>query len=236
MTGQREPPVLESSGEASELISLAGFRTIFEAAPSLCLVVDPQFRIAGASDSHLRATRTVRAEIMGRDVFAVFPDNPDDPHATGVANLRASLRRVLQTGIADTMAIQKYEIGTPADPDGFESHYWSICNSPVFGADGQLIYILNEVQDVTEFIRLQQQGDKPDELTDGLRNRTRRMQVQILRAAEELQSANQALHAASQAKNEFLSRVSHELRTPLTAILGFSELLSQDEPSAERRD
>jgi anti-sigma regulatory factor (Ser/Thr protein kinase) len=90
----------------------------------------------------MRATMTVRAEIMGRDVFDVFPDNPDDPDATGVTNLRASLHRVRQHSVADTMAIQKYEVGNPAEPGGFESRYWSICNSPVLGADRQLIYIL----------------------------------------------------------------------------------------------
>ena len=217
----------------TEPISPADFRRIFESAPSLYVVLDPRFRIVGASDSILRSTMTVRDEIIGRDAFEVFPDNPDDPNATGVANLRDSLNRVRQNEIADTMAIQKYSISTLG---GFESRYWSVCNSPVFGSDGRLMYILNEAQDVTEFIRLQQQGHNPDTLTAGLRDRTQRMQVEILRSSDELQNANQALRTANEAKNEFLSRVSHELRTPLTAILGFSELLSQDELSAEHRD
>lgn len=178
----------------------------------------------------------VRTEITGRDVFDAFPDNPGDPDATGVTNLRASLKRVREHRVADTMAIQKYEISRPFDKDGFETRYWSVNNSPVLGADQQLIYILHEVQDVTEFIQLQQQGGNPDELTAGLRDRTQRMQVEILRSSGELHSANQALRAANEAKNEFLSRVSHELRTPLTAILGFSQLLSLDELSAEHRD
>jgi signal transduction histidine kinase/ActR/RegA family two-component response regulator len=236
VTDHREPTVSESSAGADELINIADFRTIFESAPNLCVVLDPQFRIVAVTDSHLRATMTVRAEILGRDVFEVFPDNPADPDATGVSNLRASLTRVRQHAVGDTMAIQKYEIGDPADPGGFESRYWSICNSPVLGADGQLIFIINEVQDVTEFIRLQQQGHNPDELTVGLRNRTQRMQAEIMRSSDELQKANQELRAANEAKNDFLSRVSHELRTPLTAILGFSQLLSQDELSAEHRD
>ena len=33
--------------------------------------------------------------IMGKGMFEVFPDNPDDPNATGVSNLRDSLERVL---------------------------------------------------------------------------------------------------------------------------------------------
>jgi len=43
----------------------------------------------------------------------MFPDNPDDPAASGAANLRASLERVLATRAPDTMAVQKYDIRRP---------------------------------------------------------------------------------------------------------------------------
>ncbi|WP_439628190.1 PAS domain-containing protein, partial [Gemmata sp.] len=65
------------------------FRALFEAAPGAYLVLDRDFTIVAASDAYLRATRTERHRIVGRDVFDVFPDNPVDPSATGVRNLRA---------------------------------------------------------------------------------------------------------------------------------------------------
>ncbi|MDA0183120.1 hypothetical protein OJ997_22615 [Solirubrobacter phytolaccae] len=43
----------------------------------------------------------------------VFPDNPDDPDASGENNLGASLRRVLEHGRPDTMPVQKYDIRRP---------------------------------------------------------------------------------------------------------------------------
>ncbi len=39
---------------------------------------------------------TTRDGIIGRGLFEVFPDNPDEPGATGESNLRSSLNRVLQ--------------------------------------------------------------------------------------------------------------------------------------------
>src|SRR5216684_590175 len=63
------------------------FRTLFESAPGLYLVLTPNRTIAAASDAYLRATMTKRAEILGRELCDVFPDNPDDPQATGVRNL-----------------------------------------------------------------------------------------------------------------------------------------------------
>src|SRR2546427_12044156 len=70
------------------------FRTLFESAPGLYLVLTPDRTIVAASDAYLHTTMTKRAEVLGRKLFDVFPDNPDDPQATGVRNLCASLDRV----------------------------------------------------------------------------------------------------------------------------------------------
>src|SRR5690349_16650512 len=100
----------------------ANFRVLFESAPGLFLVLDPMLRIVAVSDAYLAATMTDRATIMGRGIFEVFPDNPDDPGATGTSNLRASLDRVCLSRTADTMAVQKYDVKRP-DGGGFEVRY-----------------------------------------------------------------------------------------------------------------
>jgi len=133
------------------------FRVLFESAPGLYLVLipDPAFTIVAVSDGYLSATMTKREEILGRGLFDVFPDNPSDPNADGVRKLRDSLERVLQHGVPDTMAIQKYDIRRPAsEGGGFVERYWSPVNSPVLGEGKKCLYIIHRVEDVTEFVRL----------------------------------------------------------------------------------
>jgi signal transduction histidine kinase/ActR/RegA family two-component response regulator len=205
------------------LLAKPDYRAIFRSGPGLYLVLDPGLVIVDASDAYLAATLTARAEIVGRGIFEVFPDNPDDPAADGVSNLRASLELVRDRRVADTMAVQKYDIRRPsAEGGGFEVRYWSPRNTPVLDGDGRLAYIVHRVEDVTEYVRLQARGDE--------------QASEILRRSRELQDANGKLREASAAKSEFLSRMSHELRTPLTAISGFSELLTNSDIGAGQRE
>ena len=107
------------------------------------------------------ASITWRQAILGRGLFEVFPDNPDDLTATGVSNLSDSLERVLRDKAPDAMAVQKYDIRRPeaeAEGGGFEVRYWSPVNSPVIGQGGQVSYIIHRVEDVSEFLRLKQRG------------------------------------------------------------------------------
>src|SRR6266702_3822598 len=99
MSEEASSPSLDPECRASG--DMPDFRSLFESAPGLYLVLTPELKIVAASDAYLRATMTEREEILGRDLFDVFPDNPDDSEATGAHNLRASLRRVLQSRAAD---------------------------------------------------------------------------------------------------------------------------------------
>ena len=217
------------------------FQALFQSAPGLYLVLAPDLAILAVTDAYLHATMTKREDILGRGVFDVFPDNPNDPSATGVRNLRTSLQRVLQDKTSDAMAVQKYDIRKPeSEGGGFEERYWSPVNSPVLGPDGKVLYIIHRVEDVTGFMRLKQQGLAQEKIAEELRTHAGQMEVEVYQRAAEVQEANRRLEATNQEllrakeeaergsrfKDQFLSTMSHELRTPLNAVLGFSDLLA----------
>ncbi|WUR14519.1 PAS domain-containing protein [[Empedobacter] haloabium] len=157
--------------------AMPDYRQVFEATPTPYLLLTPEFTIAAVNEAYLRATATVREQIVGRNIFDVFPDNPNDPDANGVANLRASLMRVRQTRTADTMAVQKYDIPISAIPGGFEQRHWSPVNVPVLDAQGELTHIIHRVEDVTTAVQA--------------RAHTVRMEAELLAQAQHVREGQQ---------------------------------------------
>lgn len=199
------------------------YQRVFESTPGIILLLTPDLKIAGATQQRLEATMTRLEDIIGRDLFEVFPDNPDDPDATGVANLRASLERVLKTRTADTMAVQRYDIPRPQEQGGgFEQRYWSPVNAPVLAEDGSVQLIIHRVEDVTPLVMA-------TERSEALHARTLRMEGDIVQRSKELQRAKDVLEVQAaelgrlnELTGRFLAMASHELRTPVTAIDGFA--------------
>lgn len=151
------------------------YQQLFESVPGLYLILSPDLFIVAVSDAYLEATLTRRDDILQHHLFEIFPDNPDDPAATGVSNLQASLNYVLQNRIPHRMAIQKYDI---RKPDGnFEERYWSPLNKPVCNEKREVLYIIHQVEDVTASVKQTEKYENDlqrqrDELREQLKIRT----------------------------------------------------------------
>ena len=123
------------------------FRALAETAVLLIAPDAPRFTILEATDDYLARTLTSRG-IIGCPLFEVFPDaNPDNTAASGVANLRASLERVLASRAPDRMELQRYDVARPGG--GWDVRYWAPLNTPVLDGDGGVRCIQHLVREVT---------------------------------------------------------------------------------------
>lgn len=129
------------------------FQSEFDASPHPYMLLDPGpgLHIVDVNDAYATATLIVRSDVVGRSLFEIFPDNPDDALADGVSNLYSSLQTVARTGQPHAMAIQRYDI---RDPDGrFVERHWQPINTPIHDKDERLVFLLHHVEDVTELAR-----------------------------------------------------------------------------------
>lgn len=125
------------------------------------MVMAADFTIVAVNDAHLEATGAVRDDIVGRDIFDAFPDNPDQVDGDGVSKVRASMLRVLQTRRPDVMPIQRYDVPTQGQPEaGFTVRYWKPVHRPVLDSRGEVAYIIQHVENVTQMMTDTRHADK----------------------------------------------------------------------------
>ncbi|MDD4820486.1 MAG: HAMP domain-containing sensor histidine kinase [Flavobacteriales bacterium] len=69
-----------------------------------------------------------------------------------------------------------------------------------------------------------------------LYRRNKRLRKELENSAEELKQAKEKAEESDRLKSAFLANMSHEIRTPLNAIVGFSNLLIQEDVSKEEKE
>src|ERR1700743_1723040 len=100
------------------------YKLIFNAMPGMCLILDAAFNILAQNEDHARATLSIAKNVVGRNLFDAFPDNPHDYNASGVASVRQSLLKVLKTRQSDAMPIIRYDVQPVLG--GFKERYCAI--------------------------------------------------------------------------------------------------------------
>lgn len=178
--------------------NIPAFHLIFESLPGNYLILKPDaptFTIVAVSDAYAKVSMCSRSDMIDKGLFDVFPDNPNDPLANGVANLTTSLNQVLLTRQSHKMAVQRYDIHEPGKNE-FAERYWSPLNTPVL-LGGEVIYIIHQVEDITEKIMT----------SDALQAQT-----------EELKRTNAELE-------QLVRVSSHDLQEPARKIQTFADLL-----------
>ena len=127
------------------------FALLFESLPHpyLILRADADFTIVAVNDRYLKATGIERAQVLGRGLLEVFPDNRPASSGNDVDTLRASLQRALRDRTPDVMGVRKYD-PSPGTAKNVRVKYWRAINTPVFDSSGAVVFVIHHMEDATE--------------------------------------------------------------------------------------
>ncbi|MFI8228266.1 PP2C family protein-serine/threonine phosphatase [Streptomyces sp. NPDC085900] len=166
---------------------------VFQCLPGMVALLTPDLVYADVNEEFLRGAGRRRDQVVGRYLFDVFPDNPNDGAASGMRNLAASLQRVLDTGARDAMALQRYDVEDPERPGEWQERYWSPVNAPVLDEDGKVVLLVHRVEEVTELIKAR--GGPTG-------SRARVLEAELYTRARELQELNERLRQSHARERE----------------------------------
>ena len=220
---------------------------LFRAMPGQYMILDRDLYYVEANPAYCASTQRTREEIVGSYVFEAFP-----PTGEGGRLIEESLRRVLVTGVAETLPLVAYPI--PARGGGFMMKYWSCVHLPLFDAAGEVAYVAQNAVDVTELQHLKTIAYGPDPEAPA------RGENDLFERAREITAINDALAAETrglrdlfeqtpsfmavlmgeelryaQANNAYLQLIGHRQVVGKTLAEALPEVVEQGFPDLLRR-
>jgi PAS domain S-box-containing protein len=122
------------------------FQSLFQLLPDSFLLLAPDGMVVSNSDQHVAVSLLPREQAVGRNIFDAYPSAPESQRA-----LFESHEHVRQHKQPHTMPLTRYDLERPAElGGGTEERYWQITHYPILDANGELQYILQRPQDVTQ--------------------------------------------------------------------------------------
>ena len=125
---------------------------IIRAAPHPIAVLTPSFKIVTVNTAYIEASNRAREQLVGRNILEILPTGPHDTLEDGQHRFRESLERVLGTGKADRMPIQRFDTRKDRQAEVSEERYWRAVNYPILDEAARVVGIVHHVDDVTELV------------------------------------------------------------------------------------
>lgn len=159
---------------------------VIETLPYHCLVLSPDFRILNASNAYLKLVGRTREALLGRNVFDVFDQNPN--WIRGIeAGMEKSMHFALENRERHEMPVVEFMIPNWEQPDQEAiASYWRISHTPIFGGDGEIAYLIHDINNVTGQVTYEQRLEESLELEKQAHARATLLSAQMKTLFEEI--------------------------------------------------
>jgi serine phosphatase RsbU (regulator of sigma subunit)/PAS domain-containing protein len=181
---------------APRRLSAQEFEALFSALPTPYVVLDLDLVILASNLAFTATTGRSSDVLVGRGLFDAFPSTPEALDEQGRIRTEMLLRRVADTGQAESSPVYRHDI---AGPDGelLERH-WLVTAAPVLDADGRTRLLVQRVEDVTEFVSVRERGRLAEERGEHWQARVQQVEADLFARTQALTAALAARESAAQ--------------------------------------
>ncbi|WP_157578932.1 PAS domain-containing protein [Pontibacter roseus] len=125
------------------------YSRLFNTLTDSIVVISPEYTILAATDAFLKNSMRTREQIIGKQfLLEAFPEK-EIPYEENP--VKKSLDQVLKTKATARLEVMRYDVERPeSEGGGYEERYWEVSQMPVLDSEGNVEYIVQKANDVTE--------------------------------------------------------------------------------------
>jgi PAS domain S-box-containing protein len=136
---------------------LIDFQSVFQYLPGCNVLVlpdPPNFTVVAVSNEYVNATNITQEKLVGKGLFKVFPNNPEDPEKKSENAACTSLTLALKERAPQYLPPQRYDILNKDQQ--YEERYWTASNRPVLNEQGEAVFLIHTIEEVTQTVKAEQ--------------------------------------------------------------------------------
>ena len=132
------------------------------------MFLDRDLRIRGLNKTYEAISLRRRDELLGQFVFDVFPDNPDDPQASGCSRVAESVETAMRKRGTDALPVVRYDLADPKNPEVFMPKLWTFSNTSVDDGHDRIgaLHQVAEIMSLDEALPALSRANARGELVD----------------------------------------------------------------------